>query len=176
MSALVFVDTNVLLYARDAGQPRKQPVAQDWLATLWRTRSGRISTQVLSEYYVNATRKLAPRMPEADAWDDVRALLQWRPRAVDADLLQRGREVMSRHRLGWWDSLVVAAARAEGCAILLSEDLQDGGVYGGVTVRDPFRMSLAEREAVYAAVPERAESRLRPRGRPRRATRTREQP
>jgi predicted nucleic acid-binding protein len=169
MTALVFVDTNVLLYARDAAQRTKQPVALDWLATLWRTRSGRISTQVLSEYYVNATRKLQPRMPDADAWEDVRALLEWRPRPVDADLLQRGREIHARHKLGWWDSLVVAAARAEGCTILLSEDLQHGAVYGGVTVRDPFRPTFAEEGATYDAAPLRAVRRHRSRGRPPRA-------
>jgi len=57
MTALVFVDTNVLLYARDAGEPTKQPRAAEWLAHLSREYVGRISVQALSEYYVNATRK-----------------------------------------------------------------------------------------------------------------------
>ena len=127
-----------------------------------------MSTQVLSEYFVNATRKVQPRMTESAAWEDVRALLEWRPRPVDAELLPLAREVMARDHLGWWDSLVVAAARAEGCALLLSEDLRDGAVYGGVTVRDPFRMTLADKEVKYASI-EAAPSRHRGRGRPRRA-------
>jgi len=167
MTAPVFVDTNVLVYARDSAQPAKQALAQDWLTTLWRSRSGRLSVQVLSEYYYTCTRKLQPRMPEPAAWDDVRALMQWRPRSIDALLLQSGREIAVQHRLSWWDSLIVAAARSEGCSMLLSEDLQDGAVYGGVTVRNPFRMSLSEGAARYQAE-SRAQPAHRPRGRPKR--------
>ena len=167
MSAPVFVDTNVLVYARDSAQPAKQALAQDWLATLWRSRSGRLSVQVLSEYYYTCTRKLQPRMAEPAAWEDVRALSQWRPRTLDTALLQSGREIAVQHRLSWWDGLIVAAARAEGCSLLLSEDLRDGAVYGGVTVRDPFRMSPSEGAARYRAEPT-AQKAHRPRGRPKR--------
>lgn len=170
MTAPVFVDTNVLLYARDASEPQKQPRAADWLRHLWREQLGRTSVQVLSEYYVNVTRKLDPGLSKEEAWDDVRALLAWRPQAIDAPLLERARHIEARYRLGWWDSLVVAAAESQGCALLLSEDFQDGAVYGGVTVRSPFTLSLGEDRAVYAAA-ERARSRLRPRGRPRGSTR-----
>jgi len=60
MSASVFVDTNVLVYARDLRERSKQPVAARWIAQLWRERSGRTSAQVLSEFYVTVTRKLKP--------------------------------------------------------------------------------------------------------------------
>lgn len=142
MIALVFVDTNVLVYARDAGETRKQRLAASWLALLWRERSGRTSVQVLSEYYVTVTRKLAPGLPHAVAWDDVKNMLSWQPAAVDANLLQRARDIEERHRLSWWDSLIVGAAQLQNCAVLLSEDLQDGGVYGSVTVRSPFTFAV----------------------------------
>lgn len=167
MTASVFVDTNVFVYARDAGEPGKQSAAAAWLEHLWRERMGRTSVQVLSEYYVTVTRKLDPGLPPVDAWDDVRALLAWRPWPVDAPLLERGREIGLRHRLGWWDSLIVAAAEAQGCSLLLSEDLQDGGVYAGVTVRSPFTLHAREPHAEYAAVAG-PKSRHPPRGRPRR--------
>jgi predicted nucleic acid-binding protein len=138
MTELVFVDTNVFLYARDAGELAKQPRAAAWLDRLWRDRTGRTSMQVLSEYYVNLTRKLSPGLPPEDAWDDVAALMAWRPATIDEPVMRRAREIELRHRLSWSDSLVVAAAQAQGCARLLTEDLQDGGVYGGVTVRSPF--------------------------------------
>jgi predicted nucleic acid-binding protein len=144
MTELVFVDTNVLLYARDAGEPAKQPRAAAWLGRLWRERTGRTSMQVLSEYYVNLTRKLSPGLPPEEAWDDVAALMTWRPATVDEPLMRRAREIEQRHRLSWWDSLVVAAAQVQGCVLLLTEDLQDGGVYGGVTVRSPFASTLGE--------------------------------
>lgn len=79
MSAPVFVDTNVLLYARDAGEPTKQPRTASWLEYLWPEHLGRTSLQVLSEYYVNVTRKLAPGLPRDEAWDDVQALMTRHP-------------------------------------------------------------------------------------------------
>jgi predicted nucleic acid-binding protein len=170
MTAPVFVDTNVLLYARDASAPAKQRLAASWLEHLWLSRLGRISTQVLSEYYVNLTRKLDPGLPAEDAWDDVTALMAWNPRAVDRALLQRGRAIESRYRLSWWDSLVVAAAQLEECAVLLTEDLQDGAVFDGVTVRSPFTLSAAEPRAAYVLTP--TTSRHPPRGRPRKALAT----
>jgi predicted nucleic acid-binding protein len=167
MTGPAFVDTNVLLYWRDSRDAAKQARAAAWLEHLWREQTGRTSTQVLSEYYVNVTRKLEPGLPADEAWDDVQALLAWDPQPIDSALLQRGRTVCSRYGLSWWDGLVVAAAQAQGCALLLTEDLQDGAVYGGVTVRSPFTLSLGEEAAVYGAAPA-AAPRHRPRGRPRR--------
>jgi predicted nucleic acid-binding protein len=167
MIAPVFVDTNILLYARDIREPVKQPRAAQWLDHLWREQLGRTSTQVLSEYYVNVTRKLKPGLPPEEAWDEVQALFAWNPQAIDADLLSRARMVERRHQLSWWDSLIVAAAQAQGCAILLTEDLNDSAVYGGVKVRNPFSLSVAEGAAEYSAAT--VVSRRTPRrGRPKR--------
>ena len=149
MTELVFVDTNVFVYARDAAEPGKQPVAAIWLERLWREQRGRTSMQVLCEYYVTVTRKLHPGMDSNDAWDDVGALLAWRPQPVDAALMQRGREIEGRYGLSWWDSLVVGAAQLQRCDLLLSEDLEDGGAYGSVTVRSPFTLALNEPSAAY---------------------------
>jgi predicted nucleic acid-binding protein len=170
MPAPVFVDTNVLLYARDAGEPVKQPRAASWLEYLWREQLGRTSLQVLSEYYVNMTRKLVPGLPPEDAWDDVQALLTWRPHPIDEALMQRGHEIERRYELSWWDSLVVGAAQLQGCALLLTEDLQDGGAYGSVKVRSPFTLDLGEPATAYTVVAVVA-SRHPPRGRPKRGMR-----
>ena len=151
MTARVFVDTNVFLYARDADEAIKRRRVLSWLEQLWRERAGRTSMQVLSEYYVNATRKLHPGMAPEDAWEDVKALLTWDPVPVDAGLLERGREVERRYRLSWWDSLIVAAAQRQDCAVLLTEDLQDGASFGGTTVRSPFTLDVSEASARYRA-------------------------
>jgi predicted nucleic acid-binding protein len=164
MTVLVFVDTNVFIYARDAGEPPKQTRAAAWLAYLWREQTGRTSAQVLSEYYVNVTRKLTPGLTADEAWDDLMALFTWQPQPNDAALLQRGRDVEQRHRISWWDSLIVGAAQLQGCDLLLTEDLQDGGVYGGVTVRNPFTFALGEATPSYRGAPT-AAVRHRPRGR-----------
>lgn len=167
MVAPIFVDTNVLLYARDASEPAKQPLAAAWMASLWRERSGRTSVQVLSEYYVNATRKLRPGLAADVAWDDVRALMRWQPQVLDGPVLEAGREIERRHRLSWWDALVVAAAHRQGCVLLLSEDLQDGMKFGALTVRSPFALTANDAVAVYSVTPS-AKSAHRPRGRPKR--------
>ncbi len=166
MSALCFVDANVLIYARDPGEPLKQLRAKEWLAYLWREGVGRTSTQVLSEYYVNVTRKLAAPIASEDAWQEVRSFFAWDPHAIDAALLERAREIEQRWRLSWWDSMIVAAAQMQGCALLLTEDLQDGAAYGGVTVRSPFTLDVREPVPAYAAAPA-TTSRHRGRGRPR---------
>jgi predicted nucleic acid-binding protein len=163
MTALVFVDSNVLFYRRDPTEPVKRPLAAAWLEHLWREQTGRTSCQVLSEFYANATRKLS--VDAELAWSDVEALLSWRPQPVDADLLRLGRSVERRYRLSWWDSLIVASAQAQNCALLLTEDLQDGAQFDGVTVRSPFTLSINEAAAEYATRP--APSRHPPRGRPR---------
>jgi len=133
MTAPIFVDTNIFIYARDPRDAEKQGRAAEWISNFWRDRTGRTSVQVLSEYYYNVTGRLTPKVASADAWDDVEALFEWRPHPIDAALLERARDIEQRWRLNWWDSMIVAAAQLQGCAILLTEDLQDGSVYGGVT-------------------------------------------
>jgi predicted nucleic acid-binding protein len=168
MTARVFVDTNVLVYARDAGDPAKQRTAATWLEHLWRDRSGRTSVQVLSEYFVTVTRKLRPGLAIDDAWDDVASLFAWRPCSIDVALMKRAYEIESRHRLSWWDSLVVSAAERQDCGLLLTEDLQDGATYGSVTARSPFTLTLNEPTVAYSTA---ALATARPhprRGRPKR--------
>ena len=149
MTAPVFVDTNVLVYARDDRDPVKQQRAAGWLELLWRDRVGRTSMQVLSEYYVTVTRKVAFPMDPDSAWDDVRALFAWNPQPIDGEVLAGAAEISRRYRLSWWDAMVVSAAQIQSCPLLLSEDLQDGSVIAGVTVRSPF--TLAAHEAPAAA-------------------------
>jgi predicted nucleic acid-binding protein len=140
----VFVDTNVLVYARDASESEKQPLASAWLETLWESREGRLSTQVLQEYYVAVTRKLDPGLDRAQARTDMRALEAWRPLDLDAPLLESAWEAEDRFGFVFWDTLIVAAARRLGCDHLLTEDLQDGQDLDGLVVIDPFRHEPGE--------------------------------
>lgn len=138
MSAKRFVDTNILLYAKDSSETAKQPIAEALIRELWETRSGCLSVQVLNEYYVNATQKLKPGLTQAEAWADLDALQAWEPVPVDFALLTRGFQIQSRYRLSWWDSLIVAAAVDSNCKEILSEDLASGQVYDGVIAVNPF--------------------------------------
>jgi len=138
MSDNIFVDTNILLYARDASEPAKQAVAARRIDALWEGRNGRLSVQVLNEYFVNVTRKLKPGLPLDEAWDDIEALRVWEPVAMDMPLLERAYSAQRRYKLSWWDSLIVAAAEAASCTAILSEDLPHGARYFGITVENPF--------------------------------------
>lgn len=138
MSDLVFVDTNVLLYERDARDPRKHAAARRWLEHLWNTKSGRLSFQVLSEFFVAATQKLKPGLTARDAREYVRVLATWNPALVDERVFETAWRTQERYRLSFWDALIVAAAQLQGCRYLLSEDLQDGQALGAVTVLSPF--------------------------------------
>jgi predicted nucleic acid-binding protein len=138
MNAKVFVDTNVLVYCRDASETEKQARAAAWMAVLWEQRAGRLSFQVLQEYYVTVTAKLSPGLPRDLARLEVRALSAWRPQPADARLLEGAWLLQDRHRLPWWDALIVAAAQGEGCRYLLSEDFQEGFAWGDLTVVNPF--------------------------------------
>jgi predicted nucleic acid-binding protein len=138
LTARVFVDTNVLVYLRDSTEPDKQRRAAEWLGHLWESGSGRLSLQVLQEYYVTMTRKLEPGLPEEEAREDVAALGTWSPLVPDMELMESGWAEQDRYGFSFWDALIVAAARRLGCAIVLTEDLQDGQDLGGMVVRNPF--------------------------------------
>jgi predicted nucleic acid-binding protein len=165
MTAPVFVDTNVFVYARDNRDAAKRLRAREWLDVLWRDMRGRTSVQVLNEYYALLTQRAKFRVSRDTAWDDVRELLKWKPQALDGEVLTRAHSIEERYQLNWWDCLIVAAAQAQGCALLLTEDLQDKANYGGVTVRNPFLLAVAEERGAYSAPP-RLVSRHRGRGRP----------
>jgi predicted nucleic acid-binding protein len=138
MSGPHFVDSNILVYRHDRDEATKQRAAQQLLERLWKTRSGRVSDQVLHEFYVVATRKLAKPVPLATARAEVRQLETWRPIASSPALREAAFELEDRFSLSWWDALIVAAAMEAGCVTLLSEDLQDGLDVDGLLVRNPF--------------------------------------
>lgn len=136
MPGRAFVDTNVLVYAVDHADPRKRDAARDVL--------GRpdaelvISAQVLSEFYVVVTRRLATPMSERDAAAAVDELARIPTVVTDAELVRDGIALAREARLPFWDGLIVAAARASGCERLITEDLGAGATIGGVRVESPF--------------------------------------
>ena len=141
-----FVDTNVLVYARDDLEPEKQPVAQGWLEYLWNTGAGRTGIQVLNEYYINVTRNVRqPMAPEA-ARSEIADPAAWQPVGIDENLVAAAWEIEDRYGFHFWDALVVAAAQAAGCDALLTEDLQDGQDLDGVVVVNPFLHPPPERD------------------------------
>jgi predicted nucleic acid-binding protein len=136
MTAPVFVDTNVFIYAVDLADPKKQQAAQSWVADLWTKGNGRISFQVLQEFYSKVSQKSTAAREEARA--EVRDLLAWNPMPISAETLDRSWKIQDRYQLSFWDSLIVAAAKSASCRFLLTEDLQSGQDFDGLLVINPF--------------------------------------
>ena len=99
---------------------------------------GRLSTQVLNEFYANATRKLKPAMPAGDARAEVRRYQRWQPWVLDHATVESAWAAESRFGFSYWDSLIVAAAQAQGCRYLLTEDLQHEQIIDSLQIINPF--------------------------------------
>lgn len=137
-----FVDTNLLVYARDSAVPEKRDRANQVMARLWKTGSGCLSHQVLIEFYSIVTRKLKPGLPRPEAVADIRALQLWTVVRPSSSLFEMAWHAEQRFDLSWWDSLIVAAAQLASCQTLLSEDLQNGMDLDGVRVVNPFEKAF----------------------------------
>jgi predicted nucleic acid-binding protein len=141
MNDKFFVDTNVLVYSRDLSEPEKQNQALSWMTHLWETGRGRLSFQVLQEFYVTVMEKLKPGLLPPAARSDVRSLLAWDPVPVDARVIDGAWILQDRYRISWWDSLIISAAQLTECRYLLTEDLQETQEFGKVKIVNPFKTS-----------------------------------
>jgi predicted nucleic acid-binding protein len=138
MSVKTFVDTNVLIYAHDADAAEKHEIAKGILRELWSSRSGSLSTQVLQEFYMNVTRKIANPLPKPSARAVVESYTAWCV-VTTAEEIAAAFRIEDEAGIGFWDALIVAAAGKAGAARILSEDLNAGQFIGGVRVENPFR-------------------------------------
>ena len=142
MNDRYFVDTNIIVYSKDLSEPEKQPIAIDWMSRLWHEKTGRISVQVLNEYYVTVTRKLDKGFTQKEAWKHIESFFAWQPLPLDDKLIRKARHIELRHQVSWWDALIVAAAMQTQCNIILTEDLQHGRKINQITIQDPFKESV----------------------------------
>lgn len=133
-SASRFLETNVLVYLFDRDSPQKAERSWEILAAAGNT----ISTQVLQEFYNAAVRKLL--MPAKDARQALDRLAEaCRVLTIEVPVILRAAERSDRQRLSFWDALIVEAAGAAGCRVILSEDLQPGREYEpGLRVENPY--------------------------------------
>ena len=143
MTALILVDTNVILYGRDGRYPSKQARCEAWLNRLAETRRLIISPQVAGEHQRNAQAKLGES--QAEAARHTRRLLYWCAKAADAEIVARALDLEARWKLQWWDAMHLSFAITHGCTHFLTEDAQSAPVIEGVRVIDPF---VAAPEAV----------------------------
>lgn len=133
-----FVDTNILIYAHDCSAGPKHDRARELLQTLWRERSGCLSIQVLQEFYVNVTRKVAHPLSSESAAQIIADLAVWQIHRPDTNDVLGAIRLQGRLQLSFWDAMIMTSARRLGCEIVWSEDLSHGQVYEGVEVHNPF--------------------------------------
>jgi len=132
-----FVDTNILLYSvsDSAAEAAKQAVA----AAILMGDDCALSAQVLQEFFAQATRSSRSFALSADvAWSMVTAWRRFPVQETNLDILDGAFLLHRDHRFAWWDSLIVAAAQAQGCRILYTEDMQHGRMIGGLRIVNPF--------------------------------------
>jgi predicted nucleic acid-binding protein len=137
MSDKTFVDTNVLIYAHDVDAKAKHQLAKNVLRELWSRRSGVLSMQVLQEFYVNVTRKIASPLPKADARRVVNSYSIWCVETTPTEIAAAFR-IEDESRIGFWDALIVASAAKAGTVRILSEDLNAGQIIAGIRIENPF--------------------------------------
>jgi len=134
----VFLDTNVLVYMFDADASEKQARAQRLFEQLAHECRILISTQVLQEFYVITTRKLAVPLTSLEAERAVRDLAALTLIPIDTQIILAAIKTSNRYHFSFWDGLIVQAARVGGARILYSEDLQDGQVIDSLRIQNPF--------------------------------------
>src|SRR5260370_11457859 len=137
MNGKTFVDTNVLIYAHDIDAGRKHEIAKGVIRELWNERAGLLSIQVLQEFYVNVTRKIAAPLSKVSARSLITSYASWCIETALADI-STAFQVEDESHIGFWDALVIASAARGGAARLLSDDLNAGQTVLGVRIENPF--------------------------------------
>jgi predicted nucleic acid-binding protein len=120
----------------------RNAVAKQIVAERWDSRRGAISTQVLQEFYVNATRKIPSPIARAEARQIVKVYAAWQTELVGPPEIQQASELEEAHQLSFWDALIVAAALKGGASRILTEDMNDGQSISGVLIENPFARIL----------------------------------
>lgn len=139
MNDRVLVDTNVLVYAYDRSEPKRQRQALRVLDQLAVSGAGVISTQILAEFFVVVTRKLTIPLSIDAAHDSIKNYLRsWTVIAVTGIIVLEAARGVREHQFSFWDAQVWAAARLNQIPIIFSENFSSGAVIEGIKFVDPF--------------------------------------
>lgn len=144
--ALEFVDTNILICAHDVDAGDRHWRAKEVVRALWDSGAGMISTQVLNEFYVNATQRIPSPMEPPRARAVIEAYLSWHVQTPGPESVLAASEIQQRYRISYWDALIVHAASRGGASVLFTEDLNAGQVIEGVQIVNPLLDSAVHDE------------------------------
>jgi len=135
----VFLDTSILVYAYDRSAGQKHEIAAQLVRDCWDNENGSVSIQVLQEFYVIMTRKIAAPLDHPTGRQIVTDLTQWHvhiPHTID---LIQAIDLQHSYKFSFWDAMILQSAVRLGCKQLLSEDFSHGQAYGNVEVINPFK-------------------------------------
>lgn len=136
--AYQFIDTNILVYAHDTSAAAKHDMAKSLLQSLWTSRMGCLSIQVLQEFFLAITQKVPKPLPVSGASQIISDLAVWRVHSPTAEDVLQAVELQSLYQISFWDAMIIQSARQLGCRTLWSEDLNAGQIYYAVQVQKPF--------------------------------------
>lgn len=135
---LQFVDTNILVYAHDRTAGAKQARARELIESLWEKHLACISVQVMQEFYVVATKKVAKPLESATAVHILQDLSYWRVHEPVTEDVLGAIGLQQRHELSFWDAMILWSAQQLDCDVVWSEDLSANKEYDGIRVVNPF--------------------------------------
>jgi predicted nucleic acid-binding protein len=139
MADRIMVDTNVLLYAYDRGEPVKQPRSLAVLDRLIMHDLGVLTSQVLAEFFVNATRKLQPPLTIEEAYDRIQNyLLSWKILDITGAIVLEAVRGVRTYQMAYWDAQIWASAKMNQVPVVFSEDFGKGVIIEGVRFVNPF--------------------------------------
>jgi predicted nucleic acid-binding protein len=137
--AYQFLDTNVLVYVHDKSAGKKHEQAKALIQKLWDSENGCLSVQVLQEFYVTITQKVAQPLSIESSKRIIEDLALWKVYAPEAKDVLGAIDLQQRYVLSFWDAMIVWSAAQLACNIIWSEDLNPGQVYEGVQLLNPFK-------------------------------------
>jgi len=139
----VLVDTNVLVYAYDLGEAKKQERALQVLDALQTAGTGQLSTQTVAEFFRVVTRESRRLLTVVEATEQVAQLLRaWPILDLTPMIVLEATRGVQDHRLAYWDAQIWATAKLNQIQTVLSEDFKSGSVLEGVRFVDPFEASF----------------------------------
>ena len=137
-NARQFIDTNILVYAHDATAGQKHETAKSLIQSLWYSREGKLSIQVLQEFYLTITKKIAYPYSTQEAAKIIEDLGAWHIHTPSVTNILGTIEIQTRYQLSFWDSMIIHSAVTLGCGVLWTEDLNNGQIIHQTTIRNPF--------------------------------------
>lgn len=133
-----FVDTNILVYAYDSTAGEKRETAKSLLLSLWKKGTGCLSVQVLQEFYVTMSRKVPNPLPSIAIANIICDLTSWKVHSPKPEDVLEAVALHQAYRISFWDAMIIQSARRLRCTLVWSEDLNNGAIYEGIKVVNPF--------------------------------------